>query len=124
MSAPTAEDRSQRMASSIVSSLFAGGGEMGALMRSFDWSRTPLGPAERWPQSLRTAVSICLRSRFPILVWWGRDLVMLYNDAYRPILGQSKHPKALGRPGIELWPDVWDIIGSMLECVLETGEAT
>ena len=74
---------------------------MGAWMRSFDWSRTPLDPAERWPQSLRTAVSICLRSRFPILVWWGRDLVMLYNDAYRPILGQSKHPKALGRLGIE-----------------------
>ena len=49
---------------------------------------------------------------------------MLYNDAYRPILGQSKHPKALGRPGIELWPEVWAIIGSMLECVLETGEAT
>ena len=124
MGAPTAEDRSQGTASSIVSSLFAGGGEMGALMRSFDWSRTPLGPAERWSQSLGTAVSTCLRSRFPILVWWGRDLVMLYNDAYRPILGQSKHPKALARPGIEFWPEVWDIIGSMLECVLEPGEAT
>jgi hypothetical protein len=71
-----------------------------------------------------TVVSICLRSRFPVLAWCGRDLVMLYNDAYRPILGQSKHPKALGRPGIELWPEVWAIIGSMLECVLETGEAT
>jgi hypothetical protein len=124
MGAPTAEGRSQGTASSIVSSLFAGAGEIGAWMRSFDWSRAPLGPAERCPQSLRTAVSICLRSRFPILVWWGRDLVMLYNDAYRLILGQSNHPKALERPHIELWPEGWDIIGSMRECVLETGEAT
>ena len=73
-----------------------GGGEMGALMRSLDWATTPIGPVEHWPQSLRTAVSICLDSRFPILIWWGPELVMLYNDAYRPMLGATKHPTAMG----------------------------
>ncbi|MEZ4728119.1 MAG: hypothetical protein R3E79_13390 [Caldilineaceae bacterium] len=54
-------------------SCLAGGGEMGALMRTLDWSQTALGPVQTWPQSLRTAVSICLNSRFPILLWWGRN---------------------------------------------------
>src|SRR3954469_4079095 len=101
----------------------AGGGETGVLMRSFDWSRTPLGPVEGWPQSLRTIVSICLNSRFPILVWWGPDLVMLYNDAYRDIVG-SKHPHALGAPGREVWPEIWPIIGPLLDGVISRGEAT
>ena len=73
---------------------------MGALMRSHDWSKTPLGPVGSWPQSLRTSVSTCLNSRFAIVIWWGPDLVMLYNDAYRDIIA-SKHPAALGRPGRE-----------------------
>jgi PAS domain S-box-containing protein len=97
---------------------------MGALMRSIDWARTPLGPIESWPQSLRTSVSICLSSRFPILVWWGPELVMLYNDAYRPILGAAKHPQAMGRGGREVWPETWPILGPMLEGVLTQGEAT
>ena len=59
----------------------AGGGEMGALIRSIDWSTTPLGPATSWPQSLKTALSICLSSRFPILIWWGPQYIKLYNDA-------------------------------------------
>jgi len=75
---------------------------MGALMREMDWASTPLGPVPSWPQSLRTSVSICLNSLFPILVWWGQDLIMLYNDAYRPILGATKHPRALGAPGRDL----------------------
>src|SRR5260370_42410945 len=75
----------------------AGGGEMGALMRSLDWYKPPLGPVSSWPQSLRPSVSTCLNSRFAILIWWGPDLVMLYNDAYRDII-QAKHPAALGRP--------------------------
>ena len=74
----------------------AGGGEMGALMRAKNWSETPLGPLDDWPQSLRTAVSICLNCSFPILIWWGPDLVKLYNDAYATILG-NKHPQALGQ---------------------------
>ena len=77
----------------------AGGSEMAELIRAMDWSQTPLGPVATWPQSLRTTVSVCLSSRFPILIWWGADLIMLYNDAYRPILGATKHPHALGAPG-------------------------
>lgn len=101
----------------------AGGGEMGAQMRLFDWSSSLLGPVGNWPQSLRTSVSICLNSRFAILIWWGPDLVMLYNDAYRDVIA-AKHPAALGRPGRQCWPEIWHIIGPMLEGVLQRGEAT
>ena len=101
----------------------SGGGEVGALMRSMDWSKTPVGRVEDWPQSLKTAVGICLSSRFDLLIWWGPELVMLYNDAYRRTLA-SKHPAALGRAGREIWHEIWDIIGPMLEKVMTTGEAT
>ncbi len=104
--------------------IFANGGEMGRLMSTIDWSATPLGPTEKWPQSLRTALSICLASRFPILIWWGQDLVKLYNDAYRVILGTTKHPKAMGQRGEECWPEIWDVIGPMLESVLHEGKST
>ncbi len=96
---------------------------MGALMRSFDWSESPLGPPELWPQSLRTSVSICLNSRFPIIVWWGPELAVLYNDGYVPVLG-AKHPgRALGRPGRQVWKEVWPVVGPLLETVMERGEA-
>ena len=101
----------------------SGNSELGALMRTMDWSSTKLGPIERWPQSLQTSVSTCLNSRFAILVWWGPDLIMLYNDAYREIIA-SKHPAALGNPGRECWPEIWDTIGPMLEGVMQRGEAT
>ncbi|WP_414468666.1 ATP-binding protein [Methanobacterium sp. ACI-7] len=103
---------------------FAGDSEMAALMRNIDWSKTSLGPVETWPQSLMTAVSICLNSRFPLLIWWGTDLIKIYNDAYRPILGSNKHPKAMGQKGKECWPEIWDVIGPMLEGVMEEGQAT
>ncbi|RKG84991.1 ATP-binding protein [Corallococcus terminator] len=96
---------------------------MGALMRTMDWSATALGPVSDWPLSLRTMVSTCLNSRFPLLVWWGADMVMLYNDAYRVILG-DKHPRAMGQRGREHWAEIWHIIGPMLEGVLTRGEAT
>jgi PAS domain S-box-containing protein len=96
---------------------------MGALIRAKDWSKTPLGPPETWPQSLRTSVSVCLNSRFPILLWWGPDLVKIYNDAYRLILG-GKHPRALGARGRDVWPEIWEIIGPMLEGVLSRGQST
>ncbi|MDB4973943.1 MAG: Sensor protein, partial [Myxococcaceae bacterium] len=99
------------------------GGEMGALMRSMDWSETPLGPVARWSESLRTTVSTCLNSRFPILVFWGPDMVMLYNDSYRPMLG-NKHPSSLGRPGRQAWGEIWHIIGPMLDGVRHHGLAT
>jgi PAS domain S-box-containing protein len=101
----------------------AGGGAMGALMRGLDWAATPLGPPEAWPQSLRTAVSTCLSCAFPILLWWGPELAMLYNDEYVPILG-SKHPRALGQPGAECWAEIWQVIGPMLRRVLAEGEPT
>lgn len=104
--------------------IFAGGGEMGALMRTIDWSKTPLGPIDQWAQSLQTAVSICLYSRFPILIWWGKEYIKIYNDAYRPMLGTEKHPLAMGRSGHEIWAEIWDIIGPMLDSVYERGKAT
>lgn len=108
---------------SVVPEFLSGGGEMGALIRSKDWSKTPLGSPDTWPQSLRTTVSTCLNSRFPILIWWGPELVMIYNDAYRPILG-TKHPASMGEKGKAVWPEVWGIIGPMLHGVYEQGIST
>ena len=102
----------------------AGGGEMGALMRAHDWRRSPLGPPEGWPDALKMAVSLCLHSRFPLMLWWGPEHVMLYNDACRPIAGARKHPAGLGRPGREVWPDVWDRLGPQLDAVLREGVVT
>ncbi len=97
---------------------------MSARMRALDWSSTPLGPVEGWSQSLRGAVSICLTSRFPIALLCGPEFVVLYNDAYIPILGR-KHPgRALGRPGREAWAEIWHVIQPMLEGVRTTGQAT
>jgi PAS domain S-box-containing protein len=101
----------------------AGGGEMGALMREYDWSASPVGPVSEWPQSLKTSVSTCLNSRFAVVLWWGPSLVTFYNDAYRQIIGQ-KHPRALGAPAWEVWPEIWQIIEPMLKGVMERGEAT
>ncbi|MBX9584219.1 MAG: PAS domain-containing protein [Gemmataceae bacterium] len=101
----------------------AGGGEMGRRIRAFDWSANPLGPVEGWPQSLRSALSICLNSNFPIAIYWGADLVLLYNDEWSPIPGE-KHPWALGRPAREAWPEIWHIIEPLFQKVMATGEAT
>jgi PAS domain S-box-containing protein len=102
--------------------LFAGGGEAGELMRQKDWSLTPLGPVEHWPQSLRTIVPVMLASRFAMRVMWGREFIFLYNDNYRPILGAEKHPSAMGRPAHESFTELWPIVGPMFERVY-TGEA-
>ncbi|WP_437739574.1 ATP-binding protein [Sorangium sp. So ce1504] len=99
----------------------AGGGEMGALIRSIDWSQTALGPVEAWPQSLRTALSILLSSEHPMFLWWGRELIQFYNDAYRPILGSTKHPAAMGQAGRECWQEIWEIIEPMIEKVFAGG---
>jgi len=104
-------------------SVFRGESEMARLMRSFDWSLTPLGPVDRWPESLGTTVGILLASRFPIILLWGREYTVLYNDAYSPILG-AKHPQALGQPCSVCWAEIWDTIGPMLDSVIRTSEST
>jgi PAS domain S-box-containing protein len=104
--------------------IFPGNGEMSLMMRTLDWSVTPIGSVKHWSQSLRTSLSICLSSRFPMLIFWGSEFAMLYNDAYRPILGATKHPQALGQPARSSWSEIWDIIGPMLESVMITGNAT
>ncbi|HET7556306.1 MAG TPA: ATP-binding protein [Gaiellaceae bacterium] len=93
------------------------------LIQERDWASTPIGPMDSWSPSLRTALSICLESRFPILIWWGPEFVMLYNDAYAPLIG-SKHPNALGQRGADCFPEIWEIIGPMLAGVRERGEST
>ncbi|HEV7127419.1 MAG TPA: ATP-binding protein [Ktedonobacterales bacterium] len=103
--------------------LFAGGGEVGAVLAGIDWSHTPLGPVASWPRTLRTSLRICLTSRHDIILWWGPDLIVFYNDAYAPTLG-IHHPAAAGKPGREVWSEIWDVIGPMLEGVLATGQPT
>ncbi len=96
---------------------------MGELMRTHDWSKTPIGPVENWPQSLKTGVRIVLNSRFAMFVWWGRELTNLYNDPYRAFLG-IKHPQALGKSAREVWAEIWDQIGPRADAVLLRGEST
>ncbi|MBA2324365.1 MAG: response regulator, partial [Pseudonocardiales bacterium] len=104
-------------------SFLAEGGRMGELIAAHDWAATPIGAIADWPHSLRTAVGICVTSRHPMVIWWGPELVLIYNDAWVPILGPSKHP-ALGKPGAQVWPEMWHIIGAQMRHVLNSGEAT
>ena len=100
-----------------------GGGEMGERIRARDWSRSPLGPPERWQQSLRTAVGMLLASGAQIALFWGPEFVVLYNDAYRPVFG-GKHPSALGLPGREAWSEIWEEqLGPLLQGVVDSGES-
>ena len=108
---------------SAVEDVFPGPGEMARLLRAHDWERSGLGDPSGWPSELRTCVRICLESRFPIVLWWGEELRLLYNDAWRPALGALKHP-AIDRPGREVWAEIWHIIGPQLAGVMETGVAT
>jgi PAS domain S-box-containing protein len=101
----------------------AGGGELGARMRERDWSQTSLGPVERWPQSLKTAVRIMLTSRQPMFVWWGEQLINLYNDAYKTIVG-GKHPAALGQPASQVWREIWDQVAPRAESAMRNNEGT
>jgi hypothetical protein len=93
----------------LIESVFAGGGEMGTRMRALDWSTTVLGPVEQWPQSLRACVRIVLGSGHPMLISWGPDYTMLYNDAYGVVVG-NKSPGALGRSCREVLAEAWDFI--------------
>lgn len=101
----------------------AGGGENGALIRSFDWSKTSLGEPAYWPKSLKTCVRIILTSRQPMFVWWGEDLINIYNDAYQTIVG-GKHPQALGQPAREVWKEIWHQIQPRVDQALNKNEGT
>jgi two-component sensor histidine kinase len=112
------------MSGEAVSDFLAGGGEMGALTRGFDWSKTSLGSPETWPQSLRVTVRLVLTSRHPMFIWWGPELIQFYNDAYRETMGPERHPSALGARGRECWDEIWDIIGPQIEYVMAGKGAT
>jgi len=97
---------------------------MGRRTRDLPWHLTSLGSLEEWPQSLRTAISIVLHSKFPMFLFWGPELLCFYNDAYRPSLGSDgKHPYALGKPASEIWPETWQAIKPIIDSVLAGGEA-
>jgi two-component sensor histidine kinase len=108
-------------ANSSIEHEFPSGGEMGALIRSLDWSKSGLGPISAWPTSLKATVRLMLPAKAQIVVFWGPELVALYNDAYAPTIG-DKHPRALGRPAQESWTELWDDLEPLLRRVLETGE--
>lgn len=110
------------LADAVVPAFLRGGGDMGALMRAHSWERTSLGRPERWPEALKSALGLCLDSAFPIAIYWGDELALLYNDAWGPILGH-KHPWALGRPAREVWPEIWDAIEPVFRQVRSTGKA-
>ncbi|MEO7103217.1 MAG: ATP-binding protein [Gemmatimonadaceae bacterium] len=114
---PTEERRAQ--------SLFSGPGEMLARCRAFDWASTPLGPVSTWSLSLRTIVSAAMESRHPMFLWWGPDLIQIFNDGYLPSFGTTgRDVAALGARGREYWAEIWPVIGPQIEQVLTTGEAT
>jgi hypothetical protein len=98
-------------------------GEMGELVRSLDWSATPLGAPENWSPALRTTVRIVLANRFPQLLWWGPEYISIYNDAYRPILG-LKHPWGLGKPVRDCWSEIWEILKPLIDTPFKSGPAT
>src|SRR6478735_9410563 len=103
-------------------SAFVGGGQVGALMRAHDWSASPLGPPDDWPQALHTVTALLLQSRFPMFVAWGPELGFLYNDSYAEILG-AKHPAALGSRFQDIWSEIWPVISPIIARALD-GEAS
>lgn len=101
-----------------ITDCLVGGGEMGALMRAYDWKRTPLGSPDNWPQSLRLTVRLLLNTRHPMFIWWGPEMIQFYNDAYRETMGVERHPDALGARGRDCWAEIWDLIGAQVEYVM------
>jgi PAS domain S-box-containing protein len=110
------------LAEESTEQFLSGGGEMGKLIRSMDWSETALGPISSWPQSLRTSVSLCLSSTFPILIAWGPETIQIYNDSYRPICG-AKHPQSMGENFRICWETALPVVGDKFSRG-EQGEGT
>lgn len=109
------------VAADDIFSFLQGGGRSGELVRSIDWATTPLGPLHAWPISLRTIVSSILSSAFPAAIGWGPQLITIYNDPFRAILGEK--PEAMGRPFSDVWSEAWDTIGP-IAAAAQAGEAT
>ncbi|NTW42554.1 MAG: hypothetical protein HGA44_22230, partial [Cellulomonadaceae bacterium] len=91
------------------------GTEAGALAREVDWAATPLGHPDTWPTTLRICVEMCFSTRFPVLVTWGPQYTQIYNDAYRPMLGSTKHLGAMGASARDVWREVWGQLGPMFD---------
>jgi signal transduction histidine kinase/CheY-like chemotaxis protein len=108
----------------IFSTFIPEGNETGALIRSIDWSKTPVGPVSQWPQTLKTSLANMLACRFPMYVAWGDEFTAFYNDAYCAILGTLRHPHAMGIPTKDSWPDIWDKAEPLFKNVMETGHTT
>lgn len=100
------------------------GGVTGKLFNSIDWTESPIGIPEAWPDSLKTSLKILFNSRHPMFIWWGPELIQFYNDAYLPSFGKGKHPAAMGQKGKECWPEIWPIIWPQIEGVMNRGTAT
>lgn len=100
-----------------------GPGEACALARAVDWSRTSIGPVDGWSQALRSTASLVLHNHSPMLLWWGEEFVQIYNDAYRPVLGE-KHPRAMGQRFRDCWSEVFHILGPMAERPFRGGPAS
>ena len=103
------------------SEFLSGGGSMGATLRAWDWTTSPLGRPEDWTSSLKTTIGLVLRAQAQIVLFWGPEFIALYNDAYAPTIG-DKHPRAIGRPARENWTELWDDLGPLLNGVRETGK--
>lgn len=95
-----------------------GGGVCGATARAVDWAKTALGPPESWSPSLKSVVAMLLHSRHPMFLWWGEELVQVYNDAYLPSFGKGRHPSAMGQRGIDCWQEIWPIIWPQIDDVM------
>ncbi|QIM21885.1 ANTAR domain-containing protein [Phycicoccus sp. HDW14] len=99
-----------------------GADETSALARATDWSSTPLGDPSTWGPELSAAIRTVVPAGIPMLLWWGPELVQVYNDAYRPICG-AKHPRSMGQPAAECWPEAWAELGPRVARVVATGES-
>lgn len=108
---------SPRVSPESQPSAAAASGEMAARVAAYDWAKTPIGPRESWPPSLKVVTAVMLASQFPMAVRWGPDFVQIYNDGYRPILGE-KHPDALGRPYREAWPETQPQLAPLHQAIL------
>ena len=111
----------EKLASDSSSSRIVGTGEMAELVRGYDWSSTPLGPIASWSKELVAIINLTLASSSPARTMWGAELILIYNDAYRPIPG-PRHPNALGKPAREVYRESWPVVGPLLEQAIATGK--